>query len=542
MGDGAPTRHLPTPDTQHPSPAVELRSIRKHFGDVVAIDDATFEAARGEIHALLGENGAGKTSLMNVLAGVYRPEAGEIRIDGQPVAIRSPDDAKLRGVGMVHQELRLVGRFTAPENVAVGHQTPRWLTLGRYFRALAERLSERYRLRIDPDSPIWSLPIGRRQRVEIVKLLHHGARILILDEPTANLAPAEVEAFFAAIRELVSAAGRTVIFITHKLDEVMRYTDRVTVMRAGRVVATLATAATSRRELNQLMVGQPDAEGERPPAGERGEVVLSVRGLSVDDPAARVSLRDVDLDVHAGEVVAVAGVAGNGQTQLAEAITGHVRAYGGQVSLGGRDLAGLGARRVAELGVAYIPEDRREVGLIPGQSVAVNLALRRLDRLPYSRGGLVDAAAIRRQALGLIERYGIRPPNPDLPAGRLSGGNQQRVIIARELSAPAGRSPPRLIVADNLTRGLDPRSTAQFTDELFAHRDRGAAVVWITSDLGEALRCDRVAVLRGGRLVAVLERAEATRERVGLLMSSDTKDTKDTKDTSPRMTHSSHAG
>ncbi|HEY3111782.1 MAG TPA: ATP-binding cassette domain-containing protein, partial [Chloroflexota bacterium] len=220
---------------------MELRGIRKRFGEVVAIDDATFEAARGEIHALLGENGAGKTSLMNVLAGVYRPEAGEIRLDGQPVAIRSPDDAKLRGVGMVHQELRLVGRFTAPENVAVGHHTPRWLTLGRYFRALAERLSERYRLQIDPHSPIWSLPIGRRQRVEIVKLLHHGARILVLDEPTANLAPAEVEAFFGAIRELVAAGGRTVIFITHKLDEVMRYTDRVTVMRAGRVVATVAT-------------------------------------------------------------------------------------------------------------------------------------------------------------------------------------------------------------------------------------------------------------------------------------------------------------
>src|SRR5919202_1525013 len=284
MGDGAPAPRPPTPNTRHPTPAVELHSIRKRFGDVTAIDAATFEAAPGEIHALLGENGAGKTSLMNVLAGVYRPEDGQIRIDGRPVTIRSPDDAKAHGVGMVHQELRLVGRFTAPENVAVGHPVPRWLTLGRYFRALAARLSERYRLQIDPDSPIWSLPIGRRQRVEIVKLLHHGARILILDEPTANLAPAEVEAFFAAIRGLVAESGRTVIFITHKLDEVMRYTDRVTVMRAGRVVAALSTGRTSRRELNQLMVGQPDAGGERPPAAQPGEVVLSVRGLSVDDP------------------------------------------------------------------------------------------------------------------------------------------------------------------------------------------------------------------------------------------------------------------
>jgi ABC-type uncharacterized transport system ATPase subunit len=502
-------------DEQRPA-AVALRGIAKRFGDVVAIDDATFEAAGGEVHALLGENGAGKTSLMNVLAGVYRPDAGEVTLEGQPVAIRSPDDAKRLGIGMVHQELRLVGRFTAPENVAVGHHAPRWLTLGRYFQALATRLSERYQLHIDPHSPIWSLPIGRRQRVEIVKLLHHGARVLILDEPTANLAPVEVETFFGALRELVGA-GRTVILITHKLDEVMRYADRVTVMRAGKVVATMPTSQTSQRELNQLMVGDLGTGGEGGPAARpRGEVVLRVRGLTVEDPAARVNLREVSLEVRAAEIVAVAGVAGNGQSQLAEAITGHVTGYGGEIVIDGRNARGLGARQVADLGVAFIPEDRREVGLIPGQSVAVNLALRRFDRPPYSRGGWVDAAAMRRDAVALIERYGIRPPDPDIPAGRLSGGNQQRVIIAREL---AGQ--PRLIVADNLTRGLDPRSTAQFTDELFAHRDRGAAVVWITSDLNEALRCDRVAVLNRGRLVAVLDRADATRERVGLLMSSD---------------------
>jgi simple sugar transport system ATP-binding protein len=409
-----------------------------------------------------------------------------------------------------------VDRFTAPENVALGHTEPRWLVPRRYFRALATRLSARYGLPIDADSPMWDLPLGRRQRVELVKLLHHGARTIILDEPTANLAPAEVEAFFGAVRQLV-ANGRTVIFITHKLDEVIRYTDRVTIMRAGRVVATFRTAETSRAQLNQLMVGAAEPSGDDMSGVHAGGApLLVVRGLGVDDPGQRVSLRDVDVEVRGGELVAIAGVAGNGQTQLAEAITGHLGGYSGRISIAGRDIRGLGARRVAELGVAYVPENRRDVGLIAAQSVAVNLALRRYNRAPFSRGGWVDRPAMRRAARALIERYGIRPPDPDVPVARLSGGNQQRVIIAREFAAS-----PRLIVADNFTRGLDPRSTEQFTSELLLHRQRGAAVVWITGDLAEALLCDRVAVMNRGQLVAVLDRAEATREGIGLLMSGD---------------------
>jgi simple sugar transport system ATP-binding protein len=476
---------------------------------VLAIDDASLEIERGEIHALLGENGAGKTSLMNVLAGLYRPDAGEIELDGQPVHIQSPEDAKRLGIGMVHQEQRLVARFTAPENVSLGHREPAWLMRQRYFRALAARLSSRYRLPIDATSPVWNLPLGRRQRVELVKLLHHGADLIILDEPTANLAPAEVETFFDAVRQL-TARGRTVIFITHKLDEVIRYTDRVTIMRAGRVVATFPTSASSRERLNQLMVGaaEPAREGA---AQAGGATVLSVARLHVED-----QLRDVDLELRAGELVALAGVAGNGQAALAEAITGHIADYGGSIRIAGREIRPLGARGVYDLGVAYVPESRRDVGLVAGLSVAVNLALRRYDRPPFSARGWLDHAAVRRHALALVERYGILPADPDLPVGRLSGGNQQRVIIAREFSGD-----PRLIVADNFTRGLDPRSTQQFTHELFAHRDRGAAVLWITGDLAEALLCDRVAVMNRGRVVDVLERAEATRERVGLLMSGD---------------------
>jgi simple sugar transport system ATP-binding protein len=500
------------------SVAVGLYGVSKRFGDVQAIHEATLEVARGQIHALLGENGAGKTSLMNVLAGLYRPDAGEIHLDGQPVPIHSPEDAKRLGVGMVHQEQRLVARFTAPENVSIGHREPRWLVLQEYFRRLASRLSSRYRLPIDADHPVWSLPLGRRQRVELVKLLHHGAQKIILDEPTANLAPAEVETFFQAVRQLADA-GRTVIFITHKLDEVIRYTDRVTIMRSGRVIETFPTATTTRDRLNELMVGAGDPTGKGPAQRGPGDVVLDIRDLTIHDPAQRVTPREVSLQVRAGELVAIAGAAGNGQTQLAEAITGHVPAYAGSIHIDRRDVRGLGPRAIAELGVGYVPENRSEVGLIPSQSVAINLALRHYDRAPFSRGGWVDYRAIRAAAVELIERYGINPPSPDMPAGRLSGGNQQRVIIARELSGSA--TTPRLIVADNFIRGLDPRAAQQFTNQLFAQRDQGAAVVWITGDLSEALLCDRVAVMNRGRLVAVLERAEATRERLGLLMSGE---------------------
>ncbi|NDF09472.1 MAG: ABC transporter ATP-binding protein, partial [Proteobacteria bacterium] len=490
--------------------AVSLAGIVKRFGDVVASDGADFEAGPGEIHALLGENGAGKTSLMNVLAGVYRPDAGAIRIDGRSVSVGSPQAAKRLGIGMVHQEQRLVTRFTAPENISLGHRFPVWFTLRRRFRDLAGRLSAEFGLPIDAETPVWAMPLGRRQRVEVVKLLHHGARIIILDEPTANLAPTEVETFFGALRGLVGE-GRTVIFITHKLDEVLRYTDRVTVMRGGRVFRTLSTRDASREVLNRLMVGESVSvspqEGSEPQSpietthdlyggdvrtravAAPGDVVLKLDRVSVTDPSQPVNLTDATLSVRSGEVLAVAGVAGNGQTQLAEAITGLVKTASGRIQIGVRDLRGLSVRQISDLGVAYVPEDRREVGLVLSQTVATNLALRRYDRRPLNRFGFVDRGRIRRDAIELIDRYGIRPADPDVVVGRLSGGNQQRVIIAREFAGA-----PRLIIVDNFTRGLDPRSTLQFTDELFAHRDRGAAVIWITSDLSEALECDRIAV------------------------------------------------
>lgn len=537
------TRPEPILDVTDPAPtagsrevaAVSLAGIVKRFGDVVASDGADFEAGPGEIHALLGENGAGKTSLMNVLAGVYRPDAGAIRIDGRSVSVGSPQAAKRLGIGMVHQEQRLVTRFTAPENISLGHRFPVWFTLRRRFRDLAGRLSTEFGLPIDAETPVWAMPLGRRQRVEVVKLLHHGARIIILDEPTANLAPTEVETFFGALRGLVGE-GRTVIFITHKLDEVLRFTDRVTVMRGGRVFRTLATRDASREVLNRLMVGESVSvsprEGSEPQSpietthglyggdvrtravAAPGDVVLKLDRVSVTDPSQSVNLTDATLSVRSGEVLAVAGVAGNGQTQLAEAITGLVKTASGRIQIGVRDLRGLSVRQISDLGVAYVPEDRREVGLVLSQTVATNLALRRYDRRPLNRFGFVDRGRIRRDAIELIDRYGIRPADPDVVVGRLSGGNQQRVIIAREFAGA-----PRLIIVDNFTRGLDPRSTRQFTDELFAHRDRGAAVIWITSDLSEALECDRIAVLNRGRIAAVLDRDDATRERVGLLMS-----------------------
>jgi general nucleoside transport system ATP-binding protein len=491
--------------------ALAMRYIEKRFGGaVLALDNANLEVQRGEIHALLGENGAGKTSLMNVLAGVYRPDAGEIELERRRVEVASPAAAKRLGIGMVHQEQRLVSRFTAPENITLGHAEPRCLVLQRYLRGLAQLVSDRYRLAVDAETPVWALPLGRRQRVELVKLLHHGARLIILDEPTANLTPVEVETFFTAVRGLTQS-GHTVVFITHKLDEVLRYSDRVTVMRAGRALATFPTRETTRQTLNRLMLGSSDMPAAASVAPNAGAPVLVLRGLT-----AHRALQHVELEVRAGEVVAIAGVAGNGQTELAEAMTGHVRKYDGSIRIAGRDIRELGPRAVAKLGVAYVPENRREVGLVGAQSVAVNLALRSYRGPPFSQYSWLDRAAVRSAAVELIERYAIQPPNPDVPVARLSGGNQQRVIIAREFAGE-----PRLIVADNFTRGLDPRSAQQFTTELFAHRNRGAAVIWITGDLSDALLCDRVAVMNRGRVVAVLPRLEATRERVGLLMSGD---------------------
>jgi simple sugar transport system ATP-binding protein len=468
---------------------------------------------------------------MNVLAGLYRPDSGEIYLHGRRAEIHSPRDARRHRVGMVHQEQRLVTRFAAPENIAIGASEPRFLLLGGDFRRLAARLSRRYGLEVDAETQIWQLPLGRRQRVELVKLLHHGAEIIILDEPTSNLAPAEVESFFRAIRQLVDQ-GRTVILITHRMDEVLRYADWVTVMRAGQVVANFPVGLVSRDEINRLMVGEEgvgrenlaeaaespgeDSTGERVPPLGLAEPGLVVRDLAAGEAEVADALHGATLEVRPGEVVAIAGVAGNGQTLLAEAITGGLADYSGRVALDGRDLRGLSRRAVARLGVAYIPENRKEVGLLLGESVALNLALRGFDRPPFSRGGWVDYAALGRQAEALIERYRIRTPSPWTAVGRLSGGNQQRVIVARELAGE-----PRLVVADNFTRGLDPQSTAQCIAALFAQRDLGAAVVWITSDLAEALECDRIAVLRRGRIVDVLPRATASREQLGLLMSGD---------------------
>ena len=515
-------------------PAVSLHHVSKCFGDVVAVDDASLDVAVGEIHAVLGENGAGKTSLMNILAGLYRPDRGEILLRGERAEIHSPQDAKRYRIGMVHQEQRLVTRFTAPENVSLGHREPRFLTLRRYFRRLARYLSERYYLPIDDRTLVMDLPLGRRQRVELVKLLHHGAEIIILDEPTGNLAPAEVETFFRSIRQLVDG-GRTVILITHKLDEVLRYADCVTVMRAGRVVATFPADEAGRAEVNRLMVGRDEFrvpgltfQDEELPAPRPHETwnlkpgtqfsapVLEIEHLTAGDPSERHSLKDVSLRVRGGEVVAVAGVAGNGQTLLAEAVSGLLTDYDGCIRIGGRDIRGLSSRGVASLGLAYVPENRKEVGLILSQSVALNLALRSFDRPPFSHSGWIDERALRAEAERLIERYRIQAASPDTPVGRLSGGNQQRVVVARELSGQ-----PRLILVDNFLRGLDARSTQQFKGELFAHRDRGAAAVWITGDLSEAMECDRIAVIQQGRIVGLLAQAEASREALGLLMSGD---------------------
>ncbi|MCC7103889.1 MAG: ABC transporter ATP-binding protein [Chloroflexi bacterium] len=495
-----------------------LRGISKRFGAVQALDGVSLDLAAGEVHALLGENGAGKSSLMNVLAGLYRQDEGEIAVDDRPVQLHSPADARRLGIGMVHQEQRLVERFTAAQNIALGHpRSPLILSAGR-FQALAVQVSRRFQLTVDAETPVWMLPLGRRERVELVRLLHQGARVVILDEPTGNLSPVEVETFFDAMRQL-TAEGKGVVFITHRLDEVERYADRVTVMRAGRVVRTFAAGQCDRAELLRMMVGAEaprDLDSFVPEPATPGGPLLEVSGLRFGQAGYRDCLDGVDLTIRSGEAIGLAGVAGNGQQHLAEALTGHRPGAEGRILLGGTDIRGLSSRAVADLGVAYIPEDRKTVGLVMSQSIAVNLALRRIDRPPFSRRGVTDWTAVRAAAREQIERYGIRPSNPDLPVASLSGGNQQRVVVARELEGS-----PRLIVADELTRGLDPTSAGQFRRVLFDQRARGAGVLWITSDLSEALACDAVAVMKRGRIVGILPRETATREAVGRMMAGD---------------------
>jgi simple sugar transport system ATP-binding protein len=498
--------------------AVAMHGITKRFPGVVANEDVNFEAAAGEVHALLGENGAGKSTLSNILTGLYRQDEGEIFLYGEHARFHSPRDALDAGIGMVHQHFRLVEPFTVAENVVLGDHRGEGRTF-RIHRGAIERrvaeLSDRHRLHVDPRARIWQLSVGEQQRVEILKALYREARILILDEPTAVLTPQESEVLFEGLRAM-AADGRTVIFISHKLREVTAVADRVTVLRGGRSIATVDCAETTPRALASLMVGREVAEAARTDtAHEPGATVLELDGVWVDGDRGAPAVKGVSLVVRGGEIAAVAGVAGNGQRELAEAIAGIRTPTAGRIAVAGRPLRPGDPRASIAARVAYVPEDRLGTGVAPGLSVETNLALKGYREPPVSRGPLLRLRAIRDRALELIGRYRIAAPGPAAPARQLSGGNLQKVVLAREFS---GR--PQVLVAAAPTRGLDVGAIETVHAYLREAAAEGVAVLLISEDLDEILAlADRIAVMYEGAVLGELAAAGADVEEIGLLMA-----------------------
>jgi simple sugar transport system ATP-binding protein len=500
-----------------PGVAVAMRGITKRFPGVVANDGVDFEALAGEVHALLGENGAGKSTLSNILTGLYRPDEGEIFLYGEEVRFESPRDALDAGIGMVHQHFRLVPPFTVAENIALGeHGTAArsWRIDPRAIERRVEELGERYGLAVDPRARIWQLSLGEQQRVEIVKALYRDARILILDEPTAVLTPQEAEVLFATLRRMADD-GRTVIFISHKLNEVTAVSDRVTVLRGGRSIATLASAETSARALAALMVGRDLGEASIRARPVPGDAVLEIAGLSVTGNRGEPAVKDVSLAVRSGEILGVAGVSGNGQRELAEAIAGLRGRVRGTVRVAGAPVAGGDPRASLEAGIAFVPEDRMATGVAPGLSISSNFALRSYREAPLSRGPLLELGRIRQRALELIERYRIATPGPAAPARVLSGGNIQKVVLAREFSGK-----PRVVVACSPTQGLDVGATESVRSYLSQAAEEGAGVLVFSEDLDELFElADRLAVIYEGELVGELPADVRRIEEVGLLMA-----------------------
>jgi len=508
---------------------VSMRGIVKRFPGVVANDHVDFEVRAGEIHALLGENGAGKSTLMNVLSGLYQPDAGEIFLsppgDGPPrrVDIHSPRDAIQLGIGMVHQHFMLVPTQTVAENVILGLDRPRFLLNMRRVEAEILELSRQYRLLVDPAAFIWQLSVGEQQRVEILKLLYRGADVLILDEPTAVLTPQESEELGHTLRRMADE-GKAVIFITHKLDEVTAFADRVTVLRAGRNVATLETASTNKAELARLMVGREVLFRLDKDQTEPGPAVLSLREVEALNDKGLPALRRVSLEVRGGEILGIAGVAGNGQRELAEVVTGLRKTTGGRVLVRGRDLTNQPPRQFIRAGVSHIPGDRLGMGLAGNLPISDNLIMKGYRRPPLSSGPFLIRRAVADFAQRLINLFQIATPSPATPVRMLSGGNLQKTILAREITAGQElfHGGATLLVAVHPTRGLDVGATESVQRTLLEQRARGTAILLISEDLDELLALsDRIAVMYEGRIMGVVDAAEADVEHLGLMMAGE---------------------
>lgn len=498
------------------TPVVEFRNITKVFPGVVANDRISIQFYPGEVHALLGENGAGKTTLMNILYGLYPPDSGEILVRGRPVSITRPNDAIALGIGMVHQHFMLIPPFTVAENIVLGHEPRRRGGFMDMDKAIAdvEKLSAQFGLRVDPRARVQDISVGMQQRVEILKALYRGADVLILDEPTAVLTPQEVEELHQ-ITDSLAQQGKAVIFITHKLKEVMQMSHRITVVRRGRVVGSVLTCETSPSQLARMMVGREVVlKVDKQPA-KVGPPVLRLEDVWAESDRRLPALRGINLQVNAGEIVGVAGIDGNGQTELVDVIAGLRPVSRGRIYLRDRDVTGLGVRKRREAGIVHIPEDRQRRGMVMDFSVAENGILGRHHRRPFSRGIQQDKKMIRQYARQLVQTYDVRAAGVDIAARSLSGGNQQKLVVGRELD-----SDPELLIAAQPTRGLDVGAIEFVHRRLIEQRDAGKGVLLVSLELDEILSLsDRIVVIYEGQIVAEVEPDKVTEAELGLLMT-----------------------
>jgi len=494
---------------------LEMRGITKRFGDVLANDHVEFKVEQGSVHSIVGENGAGKTTLMNILYGLYQADTGEILVNEEEVIIKSPSDAIRLGIGMIHQHFKLIPAMTVAENVMLGNEprkNPFMLDL-KELNNQTQRLSDQYGLAVDPESLVEDISVGIRQRVEILKALYRKANLLILDEPTALLTPQETEDLFRIIHRL-RTDGKTILFISHKLKEIMEISDRVTVMRDGKVVDTVEKADTSEVDLARLMVGRDVFLKTAPPSKKIGDVILKAENLSAINEFNRPVLINVNFEVRSGEILGIAGIDGNGQSELVRALIGLQKLTEGKIYLRGKEITGLPVKEIRDAGIGVVPEDRLIEGLIVDFDVQENLCLGQQRNEPFSKNGLFNWEAVSSNAEKLVEKFDIRTPNIEHSARLLSGGNQQKVIVAREIFHA-----PEMMIAAQPTRGLDIAATDFVHEELIKHRDLGKAVLLLSLSLEEImLLSTRIGVIYKGEIVSVVNKEDTTSEALGLLM------------------------
>ena len=496
------------------SHVIEMLGIRKEFPGIVANDDIYLRVEEGEIHAILGENGAGKSTLMSILFGLYKADKGVIKVRGKEVSIKSPNDAYALGIGMVHQHFQLVHNFTVAENIILGKEGGFVYDIRKASKRIKE-ISERYGLQIEPDMVIEDITVGMQQRVEILKMLYRDADILIFDEPTAVLTPQEIDELIEIMKNLAKE-GKSIILITHKLDEIKRTAKRCTVIRRGKFIGEVDVASTSAQEMAAMMVGRPVSFVVEKEKREPGEVMLEVKDLNVRNNKGVLGVKDFSLAIRSGEIVGIAGVDGNGQTELVEAITGLRKIESGSVLFKGEDITSLSIKDRNDRGLGHIPEDRQKRGLVLGAPLTTNMVIKDFDRPPFSRKGLLDQEAIREYSASIVKEFDVRSGEGiDSLAGKLSGGNQQKAIIGREVTKD-----PDVLIAVQPTRGLDVGAIEFIHKALVTQRDKGKAVLLVSFELDEIFNLsDRIAVINAGRLVDIVKTEDTDVHKVGLMMA-----------------------